>query len=129
MPMDIGEIIKKEIKNHGLNYKAFGQLINRHEKTVQSILKRKTIDTDLLLNISKALNHDFFKYFYDEPPLKQFKESELHMINAELINLKSELKAKEEFIITTDKYVKSQEEIVKLLKEKEQFLSVQSVRK
>jgi plasmid maintenance system antidote protein VapI len=123
MPMEIGEIIKREIKNRGLNHKEFGHLINRHEKTVQSILRRKTIDTDLLLNISKALNHDFFQYFYNESPLKQFKEAEHKAIDAELSALRKELSQKEEVIAATNKYAQSQEEIVKLLKEKEKFLN------
>jgi plasmid maintenance system antidote protein VapI len=125
MPIEIGEIIRKEIKSHSLNYVEFGKLINRHEKTVQSILKRKTIDTELLLNISKALDHDFFKYFYDEPPLKIFKENEMKTIYHEISGLKKEITQKEEYIASNSKYIQSQEEVIRLLKEKERYLDSQ----
>jgi transcriptional regulator with XRE-family HTH domain len=124
MPIEIGERIKIELKNQGLNHKEFGELINRHEKTVPNILKRKTIDTQLLTIISNALKHDFFKYFYEEQPLKAFKEEEMSQLNNEIANLKKEIEHKDEYIATNKKYIQSQEDVIRLLKEKEQFLNI-----
>jgi hypothetical protein len=39
-------------------------LINRTRQTVSDIYKRKTIDTDLLVNISAALSFDFLSLYY-----------------------------------------------------------------
>ena len=105
-------------------YKDLGALINRHEKSVASIVKRNTMDTDLLLSISKALQHDFFQYFYNEDPLKSFRETELDSLNEELEKLKSELAEKLNYIAVQDKYVKSQEDVIRLLKEKETYLKI-----
>ncbi len=41
----------------------FGRRINKSRENVYSIYKRKTIDTGLLTNISKVLEHDFFQYY------------------------------------------------------------------
>jgi plasmid maintenance system antidote protein VapI len=123
MPINIGELIKDEYKRQGLNQKEFGVLIHRHEKTIANIILRKTIDTNLLLEISKALKHDFFKYFYEEEPLKELREKEMIAITIEIENLKREVAQKEEMLLTNNKYIQSQEDIIRLLKEKERFLT------
>ena len=123
MPIEIGSVIKEVLKAQGRNHNEFAILINRHPKTVANILKRKTIDTDLLFSICKALNHDFLKYYYQEEPLRFFREEELKEIGLEVADLRQELNAKNEFIATQNKYVQSQEDVIRLLKEKEQFLS------
>jgi len=106
-----------------LNQKEFGVLIHRHEKTIANIILRKTIDTNLLLEISKALNHDFFKYFYEEEPLKELREKEMIAITIGIENLKREVAQKEEMLLTNNRYIRSQEDVIRLLKEKEQFLT------
>lgn len=123
MPINIGELIKDEYKRQGLNQKEFGVLIHRHEKTIANIILRKTIDTNLLLEISKALKHDFFKYFYEEEPLKELREKEMIAITIEIENLKREVAQKEEMLLTNNKYIQSQEDVIRLLKEKERFLT------
>lgn len=123
MPIEIGQIIKEVLKAQGRNHNDLAILINRHPKTVANILKRKTMDTDLLRSICKALNHDFLKYYYKEEPLRFFREEEIKEIGQEVANLKQELNLKNEFIATQNKYVQSQEDVIRLLKEKEQFLS------
>jgi plasmid maintenance system antidote protein VapI len=123
MPINIGELIKDEYKRQGLNQKEFGVLIHRHEKTIANIILRKTIDTNLLLEISKALKHDFFKYFYEEEPLKELREKEMIAITIEIENLKREVAQKEEMLLTNNRYIQSQEDVIRLLKEKERFLT------
>jgi hypothetical protein len=123
MSIEIGQIIKGVLKAQGRNHKDLAILINRHPKTVANILKRKTMDTDLLRSISRALVHDFFSYYYKEEPLKTFREVEMKGIVEEIAELKRDLHVKNEFIKTQDKYVQSQEDVIRLLKEKEQFLN------
>lgn len=124
MSVEIGSVVKRVLKNRGVAYKDLGALINRHEKSVANILKRKTVDTDLLLSLSKALQHDFFQYYYNEAPLKSFRETELDSLNEELEKLKRELAEKLNYIAVQDKYVKSQEDVIRLLKEKETYLKI-----
>jgi transcriptional regulator with XRE-family HTH domain len=119
MALAIGAKIKEVMKTQGLGYKELGALINRHEKTVANILNRKTIDTELLLSICKALQHDFFSYYYLTDPLKALKEEENRFTDLEMLNLKKLLDEKITYIQIQDKYVQSQEEVIRLLKEKE----------
>lgn len=123
MPVHIGELIRIEYKKQGLNQKQLGVLINKHEKTIANIILRQSIDTQLLLDISRALHHDFFQYYYNEFPFKTFREEELFHVNNEIANLKKELVQKDEALLTNKKYIQSQEDVIRLLKEKEQFLN------
>lgn len=66
----IGTLIKEKIVEIGLSDAEFGRRINTTRQNAQAILKRKTVDTDLLFRISKALNFDFFKYFQTEDQQK-----------------------------------------------------------
>lgn len=56
----IGEIIRKEVESRGMKLTYFASMINRSRQNVHNIFNRTTIDTDLLLEISRCLNHDFF---------------------------------------------------------------------
>ena len=122
MSVEIGALIKLESKNQGLSPKQFGELINRHEKTIANIFKRKTIDTMLLLTISKALKHDFFQYYYNEEPLKSLRKAEMDSIYAEISSLREKLDEKLNYITIQDAFVASQKEVIQLLKEKEKNL-------
>lgn len=63
MNIHIGSKIKGVLQKKGMSVSEFGRRINMSRENVYSIFKRKTIDTGLLLNISKVLEHDFFKYY------------------------------------------------------------------
>ena len=47
----------------------FASLINRDRQVIYDIFKRESIDTELLQQISKVLNHDFFAYYHSSEPL------------------------------------------------------------
>jgi transcriptional regulator with XRE-family HTH domain len=59
-PVHIGKQIKEVFEKRGYTVAEFARRINMSRENVYSIFKRKTIDTGLLLNISKVLEHDFF---------------------------------------------------------------------
>ena len=44
-------------------------MINRDRQVIYDIFKRESIDTELLQQISKVLNHDFFSYYSGDLPL------------------------------------------------------------
>lgn len=56
----IGELIREEVEARGMKVSHFAKLINRTRQNVHNIFGRNTIDTELLFEISKALNKDFF---------------------------------------------------------------------
>lgn len=59
----IGEEIKKVFDERGISVSEFGRRISTSRENVYGIFKRETIDTGLLVKISKVLDHDFFRYY------------------------------------------------------------------
>lgn len=56
----IGHLIRDEVESRGMKVAHFAKLINRTRQNVHNIFGRQTIDTELLYEISKALDRDFF---------------------------------------------------------------------
>src|SRR6478609_8509660 len=92
----IGKKIKEVWKNSRLKGTEFATLINRDRQVIYDIFKRESIDTDLLKQISKVLNHDFFKYYsldmamVSEPPAGYVKKAEFEELKGmvEMISVK-----------------------------------------
>ena len=59
----IGKSIKDVFDKKGFTVAEFARRINKSRENIYSIFKRKTIDTGLLLIISKILDYDFFKIY------------------------------------------------------------------
>ena len=63
----IGTIIQEKLTEKSMTITGLADKINRERTTVHDIFKRKSIDTELLIEISKALDYDFIrKLYYDE---------------------------------------------------------------
>ena len=60
----IGKIIEKKLKEKSMTVTGLADKINRERTTVHDIFKRKSIDTELLIEISKALDYDFIRNVY-----------------------------------------------------------------
>ena len=60
----IGNIIRQKVKERKLTVSEFAKTINRSRTTVYDIFNRKSIDVDLLLTISEALDFDFLSEIY-----------------------------------------------------------------
>jgi transcriptional regulator with XRE-family HTH domain len=66
MSIHIGNIIKKYLVEKGINKSELARRINTTPQNVYGIIKRKSIDTDLLQKISIELGFNFFIYFIPE---------------------------------------------------------------
>ena len=60
----IGSIIKKKLIEKSMTIMEFAKKINRDRTTVYNIFGRKSIDVELLIKISKALDYDFIHEIY-----------------------------------------------------------------
>ncbi|HNR28274.1 MAG TPA: helix-turn-helix transcriptional regulator [Bacteroidales bacterium] len=60
----IGSIIRQKVRERKLTVSEFARSINRSRTTVYDIFRRKSIDVDLLLTISQALDYDFIGEIY-----------------------------------------------------------------
>jgi transcriptional regulator with XRE-family HTH domain len=62
----IGSKIKETAEARGISKAELARRLNMSSTNVHKIFKRESVDTQLLSNISKALEHNFFQYFMDE---------------------------------------------------------------
>lgn len=60
----IGNIIKEKFDKSGLSISQFAQMINRTRTTIYDIFNRKSIDIDLLIQISEVLQFNFLEEVY-----------------------------------------------------------------
>jgi predicted transcriptional regulator len=58
--IDIGTLILDKLKENGQAVSWLAKKVNTDRSNFYRILKRNHIDTDLLMDISRALNFDFF---------------------------------------------------------------------
>lgn len=62
----IGSIIRSELRKKGKTNGWFAKAINVHPRTINKIFLKSVIDTGQLLQISRAMGVDFFKFYSDE---------------------------------------------------------------
>jgi hypothetical protein len=72
--MHIGEKIQKRAKEMRMGPTELAGLINTSKQNIYGIFKRKSIDTDLLSRIGKALDFDFFQYYVKKSNEKDYEE-------------------------------------------------------
>ena len=65
MQINIGQIIREELRRQGHTNEWLAERIHVHPRTVQKIFLKPTIDTQQLLAISQALGVDFFRLYSD----------------------------------------------------------------
>ena len=61
--IDIGALILHRLKENGQAVSWLAEKVNSDRSNFYRILKRKYIDTQLLMDISRVLNFDFFACF------------------------------------------------------------------
>jgi transcriptional regulator with XRE-family HTH domain len=59
----IGKLIRERLEEIGMSKSEFSRRINTSPQNVYGIFKRKSIDTELLQQISEVLKFDFFSYY------------------------------------------------------------------
>ena len=110
MEYHVGSTIKKRLEEVGISKNEFARRINRTPQNVFSIFERESLDTSLLLDISKVLNFDFFRKFNvilldplqnknnsTKPDSAEFNSSEAELI-AELKNEIFKLKTENDYL-------------------------------
>lgn len=62
----IGKCIRKKIEEQGKTTVWFAQELGCHRTNIYKIYDKVTIDTGILLHISKILNYDFFSLYSED---------------------------------------------------------------
>lgn len=78
--VNIGQKIREVFVTRGITVTEFAKRINKSRENMYSIFSRKTIDTGLLLDISKVLEFDFFKLYSNS---NYVLEEEVHKLKEE----------------------------------------------
>lgn len=63
MALHIGKLIRQHLEELGMTKSEFARRISTSPQNIYGIFKRKSCDTELLRDISKVLNFDFFQYY------------------------------------------------------------------
>lgn len=64
--VNIGLTIEQRLNELNMSKAEFGRLIGIPQQNVNRILTRVSIDTDKLIEISEALQYNFFKEYFDD---------------------------------------------------------------
>ena len=63
----IGSLIKAEVKHRGMTFTEFAKRIGIQKQNVErQVFSQQGLNTELLIQISEALDFDFFKYFQNK---------------------------------------------------------------
>jgi predicted transcriptional regulator len=60
----LGSLIRQKLSENSMSIQDFSDKINCHRTTVYDIFKRKSIDIEQLIRISKVLDFDFIHEIY-----------------------------------------------------------------
>ncbi len=85
---------------------------------IASLYKRKNIEVELLRKIVTILDHDFFAYYYEEEPLRKFKEAEREEWDNELKRLTTEMSYKDDLLEKNAEILSLQRKYIAELEEK-----------
>ena len=118
MALHIGKVIRQHLEEVGMTKSEFARRISTSPQNIYGIFKRKSIDSELLRDISRCLNFDFFQYYSTSSLILDEKGGNGKTQVVTALDMKRELDAckKElEIIRSENEYLK---EIHKLMKEK-----------
>lgn len=119
LSLHIGKLIRKHLEEVGMTKSEFARRLDTSPQNIYGIFKRKSIDTNLLKNISSVLNYDFFQYyasgalFVSEDRAPYGKGAVISALD--LQKEMEKLKKEHETLKTENAYLK---DIVQLMKEK-----------
>lgn len=108
MQVHIGKKIKERTRELGIRPVDLAERLNTSKQNMYGIFKRTSVDTDMLIQLSKLLDYDFFACFQKNKPgkLEEPKNSQYEInagIQFELKQIKKEMQdLKEKFELLKD---------------------------
>ncbi|GAL83469.1 putative DNA-binding protein [Sporocytophaga myxococcoides] len=114
----IGVIIKEKLEERGQSGKWLAQKVVMTKQNMYNIFNRNSVNSDLLYNICKAMNYDFFKFYSDALAVENIKndpEAEsgpIKELRSEIISLQNESSAQIEKINQLNTRINDLNEII-----------------
>lgn len=62
----LGTLVRRKMRERGISINEFAEAIHCDRTNVYNIFKRKSMDVQLVVRISNALNYDFLQYYHQE---------------------------------------------------------------
>jgi hypothetical protein len=112
MALHIGKLIAKKIDEIGMSKSELARRISVTPQNTHYILKKSSIDTDLLRKISLALNYDFFQHYLGLNPEGKTNDKLINVTASELKSQLVEIKKEIETVKLHNTYLR---EIVTLI--------------
>lgn len=97
MPIHIGKIIESVAREKNMGATRLGKLMNTSRENIYDIYRRETIDTAKLQQLTEILEHDFFQHFYEEEPLKKYRDSKIALLEERINELERDVETQSEF--------------------------------
>ena len=91
MSVHIGKIIKDALKSNKMDVTEFSKKINYTRGNAYKIFNKASIDTDLLIKISKVLGSNLFFNFLTDDEIAEYKNNKVK--SSEVLNVLKDLKA------------------------------------
>jgi transcriptional regulator with XRE-family HTH domain len=98
----IGEFVKEVAESKNLKPSDLAARINTSKQNISDIYRRTTIDSELLLTLSKALDFNLFSFYDDKEPIAGFRAIEIKERQAQIDILTEKLKLMVELLNTKD---------------------------
>ena len=76
----LGMLVKQKMKERNISINEFADAIHCDRTNVYSIFKRKSMDIQLIVRISNALNYDFLQYYHQGVKTKNNDNLRLEII-------------------------------------------------
>ncbi|MBI3509315.1 MAG: helix-turn-helix transcriptional regulator [Bacteroidetes bacterium] len=117
MALHIGKLVRQHLEEVGMTKSEFARRIGTSPQNIYGIFKRKSCDTELLREISRVLNFDFFQYYSTNALVVEEKNgNKTSVFTAADLKKELELKTRELDVVRSEnEYLK---EIHRLMKER-----------
>lgn len=113
MPVHIGNIIKEEAQSQGLTSLQVAEKINvKNSQNVDYDYRKESLPIDKIFLYSKVLNKNFIAYYYDEDPLKTYREQELAEWQSKIDELQEKLNQAEKLLAAKEDTIATQKELI-----------------
>jgi len=110
--MNIGLKIKEIADKKNLSQKMVGDLINEKQQNVGNDYKKSSLSFDKLLIYSKALDHNFIQYYYNDEPFKSYREEEYKQWDEKINSLKEQFDQANRLISMQEETIQTQKELI-----------------
>lgn len=116
MSSSIGDYVREKLRSKKISNKIAGESIGISESAFEKVLRQDDIYPSRLMKLSTLCDANLLEYYNDQEPIKSFVQKDKEAWQSKVDQLT--------FIVAEkNKRILDQEDIIRLLKEKEEYLN------